>query len=106
MSKQKRRPEDLREAVRKGLREIHRRAEAPYDGLLGSLPAWIPEDLRRQFEASRDFLLNSYPEPDVRAWLRARAAMEARKLGIPPWPTSSLPSPRRRRGDPRSMPTG
>lgn len=91
MSKRKGRPEGLREAITKGLVELYRRTASPYDGLLGPPPAWIPSDLREQFEASRDFLLNNYPESDVRAWLKARAAMEAYKLGVP-WPPSIAPA--------------
>lgn len=41
-------------------REMLRRDAAPYDGIMGSLPEWVPENFRREFLVIRDRLLKKY----------------------------------------------
>ena len=41
-------------------REMLRRSEAPYDGIMGSLPTWVPDNFHREFLVIRDRLLKKY----------------------------------------------
>lgn len=40
--------------------EMLLRNAAPYDGIMGSLPTWVPENFRREFLVIRDRLLKKY----------------------------------------------
>ena len=63
---------DLMETMKEALEESNKRAEAEYDGLLGSLPCWIPEPLKSEFVSVRGSLLNEYDEEAVREFLNNR----------------------------------
>jgi hypothetical protein len=41
-------------------REMRRRDSLPFDGIMGSLPNWVPDNFQRQFHAIRDRLLTKY----------------------------------------------
>lgn len=41
-------------------REMLCRSEAPYDGVMGSLPTWVPDNFHREFHTIRDRLLKKY----------------------------------------------
>ena len=41
-------------------REMLRRDAAPYDGIMGSLPEWVPDNFHREFHTIRDRLLKKY----------------------------------------------
>lgn len=47
----------LRSALEKALGEIVERVNQPYDGVLGALPDWVPENFCAEFESTRNKLL-------------------------------------------------
>jgi len=61
-----------REAIKAAIDENAKRSDAPYDGLLGTLPKWVPPKLQDQFYDIRRHLLDTHSEGDVRAFLQSR----------------------------------
>lgn len=55
----------LDDAIDKAWREIQSLHQRPYDGVLGELPDWIPENFRREFVAVRGRLLETYSHDDL-----------------------------------------
>jgi hypothetical protein len=49
------------------------RESAPYDGLLGLPPSWMPDPLEQEFQYHRGALLNQYTVEEIQAWRKARA---------------------------------
>jgi len=45
---------------------------ATYDGILGLPPRWLPDPLRREFEATRNYLLDDYTPEEIKAFLNSR----------------------------------
>jgi hypothetical protein len=45
--------------------EIQRRHAAPYDGVMGTLPDWMPANFHREFDAIRGRLLATYSRADL-----------------------------------------
>ena len=44
---------------------LEQRMSAPYDGVLGTLPGWIPEHIQHEFYSIRDRLLDKYTPDHV-----------------------------------------
>ena len=57
--------------------EIQRRHAAPYDGVMGALPDWMPANFHREFHAIRDRLLSTYEHADLLHYIA-----EMRDLGM------------------------
>jgi hypothetical protein len=74
-------------AVRRQLAVVRKREAAPYDGVLGSLPDWMPEHLRDRFEYSRNELLDKHAADDVRRWLKAFRSCHTQVVGFHSAPT-------------------
>lgn len=49
--------------------EIQRRENAEYDGIMGKLDNWIPENFHNEFSAIRNKLLATYPHRDLLAYI-------------------------------------
>ena len=63
----------LRKAIEVAIDVNVKRSDAPYDGLLGSLPDdWMPDPLLKEFYAVRGYLLDNYNEEKVRDYLQSR----------------------------------
>lgn len=45
--------------------EIQKRNAAPYDGVMGTLPDWVPANFGREFHAIRNRLLSTYEHADL-----------------------------------------
>lgn len=68
--------DEFTDAVAESFKELRARAGQRYDGVLGSLPEWIPANFHREFEAARNRLLDAgYTAGRVRALM----AQEARR---------------------------
>lgn len=53
--------EDIKSDVVYVFEELHeRRNQADYDGILGSLPEWVPEPIQRDFERQRNYVLDGF----------------------------------------------
>ena len=71
-SRAKAKPESsLRQAIREAIVRIQKRDSAPYDGVRGLLPDWMPEPLRQEFHSHRGYLLDHYPHQDVLTYIEA-----------------------------------
>ncbi len=57
--------------------EFQQRNGAPYDGVMGTLPEWIPANFHREFHAIRDRLLSTYEHADLLGYIA-----EMRDLGM------------------------
>jgi len=55
----------LRNDLKKALHEIESRNKAPYDGVMGELPDWIPENFQLRFHAIRNRLLKTYTHEEL-----------------------------------------
>ena len=64
----------VREDIKAAIDKTTRRSDAPYDGLLGTLPEWLPPKLQKQFYEIRRHLLDTNSEENVRAYLQKRGA--------------------------------
>ena len=51
-------PNNMLEAIEHALKESKSRSGKKYDEVLGKLPKWVPEPLKREFKATRDYLLD------------------------------------------------
>ncbi len=61
-------------AVKRVLATSKERKSAPYDGVLGMPPTWVPDPLVAEFMCYRDELLDRKHSPEeIQAWRRARA---------------------------------
>lgn len=76
------------QAVEAGLAERARRKAALYDGLLGSLPYWVPNPLQREFYTTRDDIIDRYGQEDAKHYLDARRELFATTgfRWVPPTP--------------------
>jgi len=45
--------------------EIQKRNAAPYDGVMGTLPDWVPANFDREFHAIRNRLISTYEHADL-----------------------------------------
>ena len=50
--------------------ELEKRATAPYDGVLGSSPDWVPQHFQIEFEETRNILLNSLTHAEILEYLK------------------------------------
>jgi len=62
-------------AIRKAFNQLHQRQEAEYDGVIGSLPKWVPSPLKHEFEAVRNYLLDNYAHEDLLRYINGRKRM-------------------------------
>jgi len=78
----------LLKATEKALRQARKRQEAKYNGVVGSLPEWIPSPLKYEFEEIRRYLLDKYKSKEVLKYKRARKRMFRKKgfRGLPYYP--------------------
>ncbi|MEJ1369406.1 MAG: hypothetical protein RPU35_14600 [Candidatus Sedimenticola sp. (ex Thyasira tokunagai)] len=65
------RDEDLRQAILDAWDIAEARSNAPYDGVLGSLPDWVPEPIQKNFTAVRDRVIGNwgYEPSEAVKWL-------------------------------------
>jgi len=83
-------PATALEALNAALEDLHRLDDAPYDGLMGRPPKWVPGPLEQEFYATRSALMESAAlkvalevspkkmdtkEDMLRRWMRARRWM-------------------------------
>jgi hypothetical protein len=75
-------------AIEEGLTKRREREAAPYDGVLGSPPSWVPDPLVQELRHWRTFLLDKgYSVDEIQNWRKARLE-ELRQGGfwIPSYP--------------------
>jgi len=65
-------PTSALEAMEAELDLQKRYDDMPYDGLVGSPPAWIPGPLRQEFSATRRALFDEADKAELRRWMRGR----------------------------------
>ena len=76
----------LDEAAASAYREIQLRNQAPYDGVLGEPPDWVPENFRGDFHQIRNRLLEVYSHDDLLQFIA-----EMRDMLTPGTPSYSRP---------------
>lgn len=60
---------DIEHDLKMAMRELEERDAAPYDGVLGRPPAWLPQALLDEFAVTRNRLLQTHTAEDVRNWM-------------------------------------
>ena len=63
---------ELYDVISDAIDECARRSNSDYDGLLGSLPPWVPVPLKKEFEHVRNNLLDCYEEEGVKEFIQGR----------------------------------
>ncbi len=58
--------------LKSALDRLTERNLAPYDGVMGMLPDWVPDPLKHEFDAQRSLLLDQYSHKDILGFMRAR----------------------------------
>jgi len=78
----------LLKAIEKALKKYSRRQKAKYNGVVGSLPEWVPSPLNYEFVEVRRYLLDKYKSKEVLKYKRARNRMFRKKgfRGLPYYP--------------------
>ncbi len=63
--------DEITQAILAVYEEQEARLAAPYDGVLGHLPEWVPEPTKKEFESSRNIVLNiwKYDPDEAVLWL-------------------------------------
>lgn len=69
----------LLKAIEKQLKRVRKRQKAKYNGVVGSLPEWVPSPLKYEFEAVRDILLDKYDHEDLHRYMNGRKRMFTEK---------------------------
>lgn len=59
----------LTDGLKQAWGESQSRQAAPYDGIMGELPGWVPENFHREFHAIRGRLLETYSHGDLLNYL-------------------------------------
>jgi len=79
---------ELFKKISEALYQLRQRQKAKYDGVVGSLPKWVPDPLRQEFQAVRNDLLDKYDHEDLLQYLNGRKRMfrEEGFRGLPYYP--------------------
>src|SRR5262245_46685704 len=72
-------------------KERESRDAAPYDGLLGLPPAWMPDTLIQEHRSIRERLLADYETSEIQRWRRALAVHVGPASCITQWPLEVIP---------------
>lgn len=73
------------------LKAIQKRARARYDGVLGTLPDWVPRNFHDDFKGARGRLLDEGYEPEVLQALVTERMQSSRAVDTRPFIPSPIP---------------
>lgn len=79
MKSKKSHPNPMADAIGQALDADKKRAKQKYDGVVGTLPDWVPDPLQEEFKATRDYLLDYFSDDPASPHTKVKKLMAARK---------------------------